>query len=79
MILRWCESGKGISTEDILEKISHTSSVEELISLYKMFPTFQESLKPEFMKRKRELLLLSANDRPKPTFNHTQNQANGTH
>lgn len=78
MILRWCESGKGISTEDILDKIAQCRTVEELTSLYRMFPTFQESLKPEFMKRKRELLLHSDKDRPHPTFNHTQNQANGT-
>jgi AAA domain len=79
MILRWCESGKGIGHDDILTKIAACHDVEELMSLYRMFPDFQESLKPEFIKRKRELVLNSSTNETVHLSTINKNQENGTH
>jgi hypothetical protein len=57
MILNWCQSGSEITADVILGRIGDCSTIQELLSLYRMFPQFQESLKPEFEKRKRELVI----------------------
>jgi hypothetical protein len=79
MILRWCESGKEISQNDIHLRIGTCRSMEELMSVYRMFPQFQEALKPEFINKKRELLLSTASDEHPKITSITKNQSNGTH
>jgi hypothetical protein len=59
-ILHWCNhEGKGPTTDDITERIHRTASIGELVHLYNEYPGFQQILKPEFEKRKSELLLTS--------------------
>jgi hypothetical protein len=56
-ILQWCnQEGVGTTTDDIMERIHRTASIGELVYLYNEFPGFQQVLKPEFEKRKSELL-----------------------
>lgn len=57
MILNWCQSGEEINSEVIFGRIGQCSSIQDLLSLYRMFPQFQESLKPEFERKKRELIM----------------------
>jgi hypothetical protein len=57
MILNWCQTGIDITAEHITERIGECKSIEHLLSLYKMFPQHQTGLKPEFERKKRELIL----------------------
>lgn len=57
LIADWCNNGDPVSVDDMTERIQSCKSVQELLTLYKMFPQYQESLKPEFEKRKRELVV----------------------
>jgi hypothetical protein len=57
MILHWCQSGVEINSEVIFDRIGECTSIQDLLSLYRMFPQFQESLKPEFERKKRELIM----------------------
>jgi hypothetical protein len=57
MILHWCQSGVEINSDVIFDRIGECTSIQDLLSLYRMFPQFQESLKPEFERKKRELIM----------------------
>jgi hypothetical protein len=57
LILNWCQTGIDITAEHITERIGECKSIEHLLSLYKMFPQHQSGLKPEFERKKRELIL----------------------
>jgi len=57
MILHWCQSGEEINSEVIFDRIGECTSIQDLLSLYRMFPQFHESLKPEFERKKRELIM----------------------
>jgi len=57
MILHWCQSGEEINSEVIFDRIGECTSIKDMLSLYRMFPQFQESLKPEFERKKRELIM----------------------
>jgi hypothetical protein len=57
MILNWCQSGIDINADHITGRIGECKSIEELLTLYKMFPQYQRALKLEFEKRKRELVI----------------------
>jgi hypothetical protein len=57
LILNWCQTGIDITAEHITERIGECKSIEHLLSLYKMFPQHQTGLKPEFERKKRELIL----------------------
>jgi hypothetical protein len=57
MILNWCQSGEEINSDVIFGRIGECTSIQDLLSLYRMFPQFQESLKPEFERKKRELIM----------------------
>jgi len=56
-ILEWCQSGSDISANDVSERIGECKSINELLTLYKTFPQFQEVLKRDYEKRKRELII----------------------
>jgi hypothetical protein len=62
MILNWCQMGD-IDTNNIHTRISECKSMQELLTLYKMFPKFQQSLKPEFENQKRKLIITSEDER----------------
>ncbi|MBU6158434.1 MAG: ATP-binding protein [Bacteroidetes bacterium] len=57
MIHEWCNKGSDVSVDDISILITEVNSIKELIALYHQFPQFKEVLKPEFEKRKREILV----------------------
>lgn len=62
MILNWCQSGIDINADHITGRIGECKSIEELLTLYKMFPQFHGALKLEFEQRKRELVINRLND-----------------
>ncbi len=62
MILNWCQMGD-VDTNTINTRISECKSMQELLTLYKMFPQFQQSLKPEFENQKRKLIITSEDER----------------
>lgn len=57
MILNWCQSGEEINSDGISDRIGRCSSIQELLDLYRMFPQFQQTLKPEYERKKRELIM----------------------
>lgn len=57
LIAEWCNSGDPVSVDDMSARIESCLSIQELLTLYKMFPQYQEALKPEFEKRKRQLVV----------------------
>jgi len=57
MIKDWCEEGAIISVDEVIERIGSCLSMDELLTLYKMFPQYQELLNTEFKQRKRELVI----------------------
>jgi len=57
MIKDWCEEGAIISVDEVSERIGSCLSMDELLTLYKMFPQYQEVLNTEFKQRKRELVI----------------------
>jgi hypothetical protein len=65
MILNWCQTGADINADHITGRIGECKSIEELLTLYKMFPQFQGTLKPEFETRKRELIVHAPSDENK--------------
>lgn len=58
-ILKWCNEGNEITATNISNRIDNCKNVSELISLYKAVPQFNESLKSDFEKKKRELVITS--------------------
>ncbi|MFN5422328.1 MAG: AAA family ATPase [bacterium] len=71
MILEWCQSGTDVQANDVHERIGECKSINELIALYKMYPQFQQMLKPEFENRKREIIIGNnlLSDLSKPSMN----------
>ncbi len=56
-IFNWCNSGSEITPNDISNTIYKCNTIDELLELYNQHPQFKEVLKPEFEKRKREILM----------------------
>lgn len=56
-ILEWCNYGKEETGNDINTRINECKSVAELLSLFNKYQHLKETLKPEFEKRKREILI----------------------
>lgn len=57
LIKDWCETGSSISVDEVSERIGSCLSMDELLTLYKMFPQYQEVLNAEYKQRKRELVI----------------------
>jgi hypothetical protein len=57
LIKDWCETGSAISVDEVSERIGSCLSMDELLTLYKMFPQYQEVLNAEYKQRKRELVI----------------------
>lgn len=80
MILNWCQMGEAINEDMIYGRIGECKSIQELLSLYKMFPQYQEVLKPEYEKRKRELILTAKKEDFATHFSDTSKHlSNGIH
>lgn len=74
-ILEWCNSGEDISADEVSRRIGDCKSIQELLSLYKIYPQYKNSLQPEFEAQKRKILI---SNEAKTTL-LTQNQSpNGT-
>lgn len=56
-ILDWCLSGRDVNVDDVSDRIGECKSINELLTLYKTFPQFQEVLRQDYEKRKRELII----------------------
>ncbi len=62
-IADWCNSGSIVSAEEVNTKIGYCKSIQELLTLYRMYPQYQEVLKKGYEQKKRELILLVPNNR----------------
>ena len=58
-ILDWCLKGSDMSVDEVSERIGECKSVQDLLSLYKMFPQYQEILRSEFERQKRQLIIIT--------------------
>ena len=56
-IASWCESGKEMSPEELMVRISSCTAVEELFQLYYQYPQFQGAFKTEYETQKRKILI----------------------
>lgn len=56
-ILEWCNSGTEITVDDVSQRIGECKKIDELLQLYKAYPQFKESLKPEYEQQKRRILI----------------------
>jgi hypothetical protein len=75
VILEWCNESKSTSPDQITERIGRCKSIQELLELYQQHPDFKVVLKPEFEKRKREILLEQHLDGPQ--IHHPKPSQNG--
>jgi hypothetical protein len=57
IINEWCNKGNDESVDDVSRRIGDVMSITDLIALYHQYPQFKEVLKPEFEKRKREIII----------------------
>ena len=57
----WCNTGANFAPNDISAIIYSCTTIDELLELYNQHPLYKEVLKPEFEKRKREILLQNQN------------------
>jgi hypothetical protein len=62
-IADWCNSGSIVSAEDVNTKIGSCKSIQELLTVYRMYPQYQEVLKKGYEQKKRELILLAPDNR----------------
>ena len=79
MILNWCQSGNEITADVILGRIGDCSTIQELLSLYRIFPQFQEVLKEEYQNKKRQLIINQPDERKELSTSITKTQKNGSH
>jgi hypothetical protein len=70
LIKNWCETGSSVTVEDVSERIGACHTMEQLLSLYKMFPQYQQALSNEFKQRKRELIITSSSSNGVSTKHH---------
>ena len=56
-IFNWCNEGAEIAPKDISATIHSCKTIDDLLELYNEHPQYKEVLKPEFEKRKREILM----------------------
>lgn len=55
LILDWCLMDDSVSADDVSTRIGACLAMDELFTLYKMFPQYQSVLHTEFKQRKKEL------------------------
>ncbi len=56
-IYNWCNAGADFTTTDISASIYNCNTIDKLLELNNQYPQYKEVLKPEFEKRKREILI----------------------
>ena len=61
-IAEWCNTGREITIDDVSLRINDIVSLKDLLDLYKQYPQFKEALKPEFEKRKRQIIISQNSD-----------------
>ena len=65
MIKDWCNQStfpiRIPTNEEIITRVNGCKSIDELLSLYDLHPDKQETLAPEFTKKKQELILTNSN------------------
>ena len=76
IINEWCNKGNDESVDDVSRRIGDVMSIKDLIALYHQYPQFKEVLKPEFEKRKREILI-QQDDKTTQIANTTKFSQNG--
>jgi hypothetical protein len=74
-ILEWCNSGADETVDDISKRICDCKSIDELLSLYSMYPQFKEILQKEFESQKRRILI---NNQVETTLANQKRNNNGT-
>jgi len=57
LIREWCNTSTTISVDEISFMIGECKTVPELLKLYHQHPEYKDVLKPEFEKRKRQILI----------------------
>lgn len=60
-IYSWCNAGIDFTPNEISAIIYSCTTIDELLELYNQHPLYKEVLKPEFEKRKREILMQNQN------------------
>ncbi|MEM5540703.1 AAA family ATPase [Olleya sp. AS48] len=53
-LLKWCNA-KPVTTQEVLDKINGALSVSDLSEIYREFPSYQQSLQSQFIKKKVQL------------------------
>ena len=56
-LLNWCSEGKETVINEVTDRIGECKSIQELLTVYKMFPLYQISMRSEFEKKKYSLEL----------------------
>lgn len=77
LITDWCNSGDAVTVDEVSSRIENSISIQELLTLYKMYPQYQEVLQKGFQQRKRELILQVSDERSEIAKRHTS--PNGMH
>ena len=57
LIREWCNTSTITSVDELSNRITECNTVQELIKLYHQHPEYKDVLKPEFEKRKRQILI----------------------
>lgn len=57
IIQEWCNSGAEITVDHISARINDCRSIQELLQVYQNNPQFKETLKPEYERKKRQILI----------------------
>ena len=57
LIREWCNTSTITSVDELSNMITKCNSVQDLIKLYHQYPEYKDVLKPEFEKRKRQILI----------------------
>jgi hypothetical protein len=76
-IADWCNNGEAVTVDEIVSRIGSSKSIQELLTLYKMYPQYQEVLRKGFEQKKRELILLVPDNRSEIAQHPTS--SNGVH
>jgi hypothetical protein len=77
LIHDWCNSIPDVTVDDVSVRINDCISIKDLLALYQEFPHFKEALKPEFERRKRQIMI---HQEVKPLLNNQENfSQNGLH
>jgi AAA domain len=64
-ILDWCQKGSEYNADYVSERIGECRSIQELLSLSKIFPQFHETLRVQFERQKRQLIIQPPSDERK--------------